>query len=262
MYSRVYVQHTTTNKIETSASINLTQEQPQQKTFFLESSLASSIQAFLPSAIMSLAAWDDEYARISRAASQLRATPGHGINQPHPTARAHQIRSVQTGLARLKSNLINIRNSGLVNSAEIQRRLGLIDNLEAQCGSSVSSGSGATGDLLGMGGDTAGGQTNSYHGASKTLAAQALRHQDEMIDELAVGVSRLKDQTLLINDEANMQNRMLSDMDTDVEYARSGLEAETLRAMKLKEDQSVWRLYLIIAGLSILLFLLIMTGLN
>jgi hypothetical protein len=213
------------------------------------------------SAAMSIASWDDEYARISRAASQLRTTPGNGLNQPHPTARAHQIRSVQTGLARLKSNLMTIRNSGMVNSTEIQRRLGLIDNLERQFGASASSGNGATGDLLGMGGDS-GGSTQSYHGGSQTLAAQALRHQDDMIDELAVGVSRLKDQTLLINDEANMQNRMLSDMDADVENARSGLEAETLRAMKLKEDQSVWRLYLIIAGLSILLFLLIMTGLN
>ena len=50
-------------------------------------------------------------------------------------------------------------------------------------------------------------------------------------------------------------------MDGDVETARLGLEAETARALKLKEDQSVWRLYMIIAGLSILLFLLIMTGL-
>eukprot|EP00557_Chaetoceros_sp_GSL56_P006731 CAMPEP_0176492458 /NCGR_PEP_ID=MMETSP0200_2-20121128/9012_1 /TAXON_ID=947934 /ORGANISM="Chaetoceros sp., Strain GSL56" /LENGTH=216 /DNA_ID=CAMNT_0017890027 /DNA_START=92 /DNA_END=742 /DNA_ORIENTATION=- len=216
---------------------------------------------------MSIASWDDEYARISRAASQLRTTPGNGLNQPHPTARAHQIRSVQTGLTRLKSNLMTIRNSGMVNSAEIQRRLGLIDNLERQFGASASSGLGATGDLLGLGGDSGGGagrgSTHSYHGGgNQTLAAQALRHQDDMIDELAVGVSRLKDQTLLINDEANMQNRMLSDMDSDVENARTGLEAETLRAMKLKEDQSVWRLYLIIAGLSILLFLLILTGLN
>jgi len=50
-------------------------------------------------------------------------------------------------------------------------------------------------------------------------------------------------------------------MDEDIEAARLGLETETARAMKLKEDQSVWRLYMIIVGLSILLFLLIMTGL-
>merc|ERR1712134_151509 len=104
---------------------------------------------------------------------------------------------------------------------------------------------------------------NNYGGGQQRLSTttQALRHQDQMIDELASGVSRLKDQTLMINDEANMQNHMLDDMDGDVETARLGLEAETARAIKLKEDQSVWRLYLIIAGLSILLFILIMTGL-
>jgi len=205
--------------------------------------------------------WDDEYARISRAASQLRASPQNGYNQPHPTARAHQVRSVQSGLSRLKSSLITMRSSGMVNSADVQRRIGLIDNLERQVGGGGNDATG-TGDLLGMGGSSGGGNSNSYHGGNQTLAAQALRHQDNMIDELATGVSRLKDQTLMINDEANMQNRMLGDMDTDVENARSGLEAETLRAMKLKEDQSVWRLYLIIAGLSILLFLLIINGLG
>jgi hypothetical protein len=154
---------------------------------------------------------------------------------------------------------MSMRNSHMVNSADVQRRIGLIDNLEKQVGGSRSD---ATGDLLGMGGGSSGGNAGSHHGGNQTLAAQALRHQDNMIDELASGVSRLKDQTLLVNDEANMQNRMLGDMDTDVENARNGLEAETLRAMKLKEDQSVWRLYLIIAGLSILLFMLIIHGLG
>ena len=207
----------------------------------------------------SISAWDDEYARISRAASQLRTSNQHGYNQPHPTARAHQVRSVQSGLSRLKSNLMSMKSSGMVNSADVQRRIGLIDNLEKQVGSAYSARGGGTSDLLGMGGNDGGAVGG---GGRQTLAAQALRHQDDMIDELANGVSRLKDQTLLINDEANMQNRMLGDMDTDVENARMGLEAETLRAMKLKEDQSVWRLYLIIAGLSLLLFLLIMNGLG
>ena len=206
-----------------------------------------------------IAQWDDEYARISRAASQLRTSSQNGYNQQHPTARNHQVRSVQSGLARLKSNLMTMRNSGLVNSADVQRRIGLIDNLENQVGGGgAGGGSGAgTADLLGMGNNSGDGS-----GQRQSLATQALRHQDQMIDELASGVSRLKDQTMLVNDEANMQNRMLSDMDTDVEMARTGLEAETLRAMKLKEDQSVWRLYMIIAGLSVLLFLLIMSGLG
>jgi hypothetical protein len=167
---------------------------------------------------------------------------------------------------------MTMRNSGLVNSADVQRRIGLIDNLEKQVGGvSAFDGAGGnvgnTADLLHMGdphgsSGTGGGGGGTGPGQRQSLAAQAMRHQDEMIDELASGVSRLRDQTMLVNDEANMQNRMLGDMDMDVEMARTGLEAETLRAMKLKEDQSVWRLYLIIAGLSILLFMLIMSGLG
>ncbi len=209
----------------------------------------------------SIAEWDDEYARVSRAASQLRTT---GTPQ-HPSARQHQVRSVQTGLSRLKSSLMSMRNSGMINSTDVQRRIGLIDNLERQVNGSGSNNGDM--DLLGMNPNSGG---NNYSGGrggggpqqSSSLAAQALRHQDEMIDELAVGVSRLKDQTMLVNDEARMQNRMLDDMDGDVEIARHGLEAETMRALKLKEDQSVWRLYLIIAGLSVLLFILIMSGLG
>mmetsp|Transcript_22472 Transcript_22472/g.32883 ORF Transcript_22472/g.32883 Transcript_22472/m.32883 type:complete len:217 (-) Transcript_22472:571-1221(-) len=213
-----------------------------------------------------IAAWDDEYARISRAASQLRTSNQH--NQPHPSARAHQVRSVQAGLARLKSSLITMRNNGLMNSADVQRRIGLIDNLENQVDQTGGSSTGASGG--GGGGGLGGGQMEGdllgsdavYSGGNQTLATQALRHQDEMIDDLAAGVSRLKDQTLMINDEANTQNQMLEGMDGDVESARYGLEAETMRALRLKEDQSVWRLYMIIAGLSVVLFMLIMSGLG
>lgn len=208
----------------------------------------------------SISAWDDEYARISRAASQLRTSSTH---QPHPSARQHQIRSVRTGLSRLKSSITSMSNSGLLNSSDVQRRLGLIKNLEQQVGLPNGGGSGMNNvspdaDLLGLEPSRA---TDAV-GGNMSMASLAMRHQDDMIDELATGVSRLRDQTMMINEEAGMQNRILEGMDGDVERATQGLEAETMRALKLKEDQSVWRLYLIIAGLSILLFLLIMSGLG
>merc|ERR1711862_977483 len=48
----------------------------------------------------------------------------------------------------------------------------------------------------------------------------------------------------------------LDEMDANVDLASRGLEDETRRAMRLKEEKSVWRLHMIIVGLSILLFLL------
>eukprot|EP00552_Chaetoceros_brevis_P003820 CAMPEP_0197735822 /NCGR_PEP_ID=MMETSP1435-20131217/1140_1 /TAXON_ID=426625 /ORGANISM="Chaetoceros brevis, Strain CCMP164" /LENGTH=131 /DNA_ID=CAMNT_0043323725 /DNA_START=61 /DNA_END=453 /DNA_ORIENTATION=+ len=131
-----------------------------------------------------------------------------------------------------------MRNSGMMNSTDVQRRIGLVDNLEQQVNiggpnAAMAGSGGRDADLLGI-------SHRPVGGGHVSLATQALRHQDEMIDELAMGVSRLKDQTMMVNDEANMQNHMLDEMDGDVENARHGLEAETLRALKLKEDQSVW----------------------
>ena len=194
--------------------------------------------------------WDNEYARLARAASQLRAS----ASQQHPTTREQQAQSIQAGLTRLHGRLSSMQASRQIDPSDAARRKVLVENLVRQVGGSST---GGEADLLGLSGSAPQQQQQTL-----SASAQALRHQDGLIEELASGVSRLKDQTLLINDEAQLQNRMLDDMGGDVENTRAGLEAETLRAMKLKEDKSVWRLYCIIAGLSILLFLLVLTGLS
>lgn len=179
--------------------------------------------------------WDDEYSRIARAASQLRTTTNtfytsHQNNYKNNTSnyssntnnsnhsqnhteRQDQIRSIQIGLSRLKVSLDNMHSSGMMNSTEYNRRMGLVDNLDQQFGNhngnANGNGSRHDGDLLGMGNNGGGGGGG---GGRMSMATQALRHQDHMIDELASGVARLKDQTLMINDEANMQNRMLDDV--------------------------------------------------
>lgn len=158
----------------------------------------------------SISSWDDEYARISRASSQLRTTHNsfQNYNQPHPSARQQQVRSVQSGLTRLRTSLEAMRSSGAIGGGDYNRRIGLVENLENQVGGRNNVGEG---DLLGMGNTSMG---NNGGGGQQRLSTttQALRHQDQMIDELASGVSRLKDQTLMINDEANLQNRMLDDV--------------------------------------------------
>ena len=70
----------------------------------------------------------------------------------------------------------------------------------------------------------------------------AMRQQDDMIDELAVCVSRLRDQTQVIGEESRMHVNLLDDMKTNLDAVHAGLENETRRAAQLKEDQSVWRL--------------------
>jgi len=92
--------------------------------------------------------------------------------------------------------------------------------------------------------------------------AMAMRQQDGMIDELAVGVSRLKNQTHLIGEEANLHVNLMNDMESNLDAAQIGLEGETRRAAQIKADQSVWRLQLIVAGECVLLILLIMMGIS
>jgi hypothetical protein len=182
---------------------------------------------------MSIAEWDNEYARLARAASQMRTT---GI-----LTGSGDVRSLQQGLQRLDGALENLP----LQQGEVQRRRRLIQHLQQTSTGTASSGGGSGGG-----------------GVQQSQMAMAMRQQDDMIDELAVGVNRLKHQTVAIGDEAKLHVNLLSDMETNLDAAHAGLEGETRRAAQLKEDQSIWRLQLIVAGLSVLLILLIFLGLS
>ncbi|KAL7535316.1 hypothetical protein ACHAWF_005132 [Thalassiosira exigua] len=190
-----------------------------------------------------ITSWDNDYARLARAASQLRTTSPNNSSFHSNQQRQGQAASIQTGISRLASQLSALESNLTVSSSEASRRRTLLEGLKRQLASD--------GTPAGGGG-----------GRGESSTAAALRQQDDMIDELAVGVDRLKNQTNLIHQEANSHVRLLDEMDTNVDLANQGLEEETRRAMRLKEEKSVWRLHLIIVGLSILLFLLILMGLS
>jgi hypothetical protein len=179
--------------------------------------------------------WDNEYARLARAASQLRTA---GLS-----SSSTNVASVQQGLQRLAASLESLPLA----PTEVTRRRRLVQHLQQTTSSSSSTGAAGAG---------AGGSTNNNQ------MTFALQQQDAMIDELAVGVGRLKNQSSAIGDEAKMHVNLLGDMEANLDTAQAGLESETRRAMRLKEDQSVWRLQLILAGLFILLILEIMIGLS
>eukprot|EP00527_Entomoneis_sp_CCMP2396_P006343 CAMPEP_0198153028 /NCGR_PEP_ID=MMETSP1443-20131203/62317_1 /TAXON_ID=186043 /ORGANISM="Entomoneis sp., Strain CCMP2396" /LENGTH=182 /DNA_ID=CAMNT_0043819215 /DNA_START=64 /DNA_END=612 /DNA_ORIENTATION=- len=180
---------------------------------------------------MSVAEWDNEYARLARAASQLRSGVGVG-NDGDANLRA--------GLQRLETSLDRLP----LQPTEIQRRRRLIQHLKETSSSQTATG-----------GPGAGGP--SQRQAQMQMAVQ---QQDAMIDELAVGMGRLKNQSQAIHEESNMHVNLLNDMDQNLDAAQQGLETETRRAVRLKEDQSVWRLQLTVAGLTVLLVMLILLG--
>eukprot|EP00586_Coscinodiscus_wailesii_P018356 CAMPEP_0172497750 /NCGR_PEP_ID=MMETSP1066-20121228/104551_1 /TAXON_ID=671091 /ORGANISM="Coscinodiscus wailesii, Strain CCMP2513" /LENGTH=186 /DNA_ID=CAMNT_0013270695 /DNA_START=185 /DNA_END=742 /DNA_ORIENTATION=- len=180
--------------------------------------------------------WDDDYARLARATTQLRASSNNSHNALSAGTRDNQISSLKSGVSRLSGQLRQIEQSRSVNPSEIARRRNLVDNLGRQV-DTMGGGSG-------MGAASMGGSSAGYAGAggygNMSQAQMALRQQDDMLDELAVGVGRLKDQSKMINEEAKIHSKLLDDMDDDVEKAHYGMENETRRAMSLKENQSVW----------------------
>ena len=213
-----------------------------------------------------LSSWDDEYARLARAVSQLRTSGGTTATMAG--GRDHQASSIRAGLDRLGGELRNMETMRAVAPAEIGRRRALVEGLRGQVDGIVGGGGagGAAVDLLSSpnpgsaaGSSTAGG---GYGNQQRMTATHALRQQDEMLADLSTGVGRLKDQTYAIHDETRLHNRLLDEMEGDVDLARMGMEEGALRAAKVKEERNLWRLYMIIAGLSVLLFLLILMGLS
>ena len=186
--------------------------------------------------------WDDEYARLARAASQLRT---QGL-----TSSQDQRRQLQLGLSRLDASLTSLS----LPAVEVQRRRRLVQGLQQQQQQQQPPQS-----------TTSNNNSNNMsnnNAPPQSQMATAMRQQDDMIDELATGVSRLRDQSQVIGDETIMHNRLLGDMENNLDAAHAGLEGETRRAAQLKEDQSVWRLQLTAAGLSVLLVLLILMGIS
>ena len=210
-----------------------------------------------------ITSWDNDYARLARAAAQLRTTGfSSSPNNNNAAARQGQASAVESGIHRLVSQLNTLESDLSLTPGEAGRRRTLLEGLHGQIASMDSSGN-TGGGIPGMGiGGTAGGARGGGRVGGESHAAAALRRQDDMIDDLAIGVGRLKDQTHIIHQEANSHVRLLEEMDTNVDIANRGLEEETRRAMKLREEKSVWKLHLIIVGLSVLMFLLILMGLS
>lgn len=189
---------------------------------------------------MSIAEWDNEYARLVRAASQIRS----GVGSPADAA------ALPGGLQRLDAALDRLA----LQPTEIQRRRRLVQHLQQTTGSTSTTATTTTTTTTA----TAGGGA----GQAQSQMQLAMQTQDAMIDELAAGVGRLKHQTHAIHDEAGMHVNLLNEMETNLDSAQQGLEDETRRAARIKEDQSVWRLQLIVAAESVLLVLLIITGIT
>jgi hypothetical protein len=200
--------------------------------------------------IRSVNEWDDEYARISRlAATQFRTTPGYAMKQQPPV----DVGVFRQSLQRLDSALTSPSLSTDLSSSEVQRRRRLIQHLQQT--------SMPNNEPSLLGAEVSDSPFSQSH-QQQSKMTMALRQQDDMIDQLAVGVSRLKHQTAVIGEEASMHVNLMNDMDTNLDSTYNTIQDQTQRASSIREDQSIWRLQLIVAGLTVLLVLEIFLGLT
>jgi hypothetical protein len=186
----------------------------------------------LNSSAIAVSDWDNEYARVARHASFLRSN--------HSTATDSDKRALIHSIERLQRSLLTLV---ALAPSDRQRRTRLLNHLQQQ-------------PLLSS-------TTITTSNNATQNSSNALLQQDAMLDDLASGVERLKHQSLLIGDEAKLHLNLLQDMESHVDVAQSALEGETRRADALRDNGiAIWKLQLIVAGLSVLLILLILTGLT
>ena len=193
-----------------------------------------------------VAEWDNDYARVVRVSSQMRT---QGLNNNNNaggySTPGEDKQQLDAHLSRLESALGTLPLS----VSELQRRRRLIQHLRGGSAATPSNSGGL----------------NTAPYTPPPVASHMKQHmaeQDAMIDDLAAGMSRMKDQTQVIHDEARLHVKMLGEMEDNLGAAQSGLDAETKRAAKLREDKSVWRLQIIIAGEAVLCLLLLLAGLS
>ncbi|GMI52776.1 hypothetical protein ScalyP_jg7265 [Parmales sp. scaly parma] len=193
--------------------------------------------------------WDEDYKRAQSALTQLRANP----------SRKSNLDSIASAFDRLSIRLKQMEKAPFdfnISHSEVARKVVQIESMRSQLDSCRSTNSNSN-YISNPEPDS-----DSSRNAVLQTSQMVMSAQDDMLSELADGVSRLKDQSYMINDESKFHVRLLDDMDVDVEKATAGLRAEARHAQKIRQESSVCKLYIIIAGLTALLCFLIVMGIS
>mmetsp|Transcript_42206 Transcript_42206/g.101562 ORF Transcript_42206/g.101562 Transcript_42206/m.101562 type:complete len:204 (+) Transcript_42206:107-718(+) len=192
--------------------------------------------------------WDTEYAKVARLAAASAVS--QGSDEDH----------VQRSISALETTLDNLPLSG----PEVNRRKQLLHHMKSKRSSSSNISGGSGGGYQPPGStptsSAAAGEGGQQQQQQQTTMQRAIAQQDSMIDQLSVGVGRLRDQSEAIGDEARLHVGLLNDMDSNLDVAQDSLASEARRAARLRNDQSLWKLQLTVAGLTVLFFLLLLLG--
>mmetsp|Transcript_22882 Transcript_22882/g.52425 ORF Transcript_22882/g.52425 Transcript_22882/m.52425 type:complete len:225 (-) Transcript_22882:211-885(-) len=219
----------------------------------------------------SIGDWDNDFTRASKTCNQIRSKslpPSQGAQ-----ALANLVSTVERLEMRLKQMEEDLSSQGGFGSTgfnnisrpELARRRSLMDSLKVQVESLLGPagiGAAASQNLFSTSNSSSQKCSNPALGGAQQqqLQSSSLAMQEDMLNELAAGVGRLKNQSQMIGEESRMHVRLLNEMDVDVDRATVGFEDEAKHAEQARQQTSVKKLYSIIAGLSILLLFLLSVG--
>lgn len=89
-----------------------------------------------------------------------------------------------------------------------------------------------------------------------------IRQQDEELEELGYAVDRVNDMAVGINDELKTQNRMLTDLEADIDEAAEKMNfvmGKMAKLLKTKDTCQIWTVIILCFVLVLLVFLVIYT---
>lgn len=95
-------------------------------------------------------------------------------------------------------------------------------------------------------------------GAAGDRVQMQLQRQDEGLEMLSQSAERLGKMSMSISEELGQQNKMLDEMDDDLDTAGENLDIVTRKTKDFIEKAGGTKNFLIILGLSVVVFVLIL----
>lgn len=165
------------------------------------------------------------------------------------TSAPNQYEIVASELARRRVLIDNLK-AQMSSAASLPRRDNMMGSVEMEVASknnnNINSNRGGNSPLHSSS-SSAFNPINSSDRGLVQRQTEIIKLQDEMLEDIDEGVSRLHRQALQMGEEARIHVRLLDDLDSDVVIATHALEAETRHAATLRERSSMCKMYICIA---------------
>lgn len=193
--------------------------------------------------------WDNEYRKLDTRVTQLRVGTGNGSNNEELKKLKEQIQVLlQITLEGGQVMSPEKKEEALTPAAELARRKSMLDSLSKRVSDLMARNSTAV---------TSNVRVNSAVGSSSQVK-DAIRRQDDQLLTLSKGLTDLKQQSMRIGNETDMQVSLLDDMDQNMDDLESSMAYNLDHARRLKDETNYNTLYCWAAGLGALLFVQIM----